>query len=316
MNIAKGGGLMGDYQLFVLGSLGLLTFIVVILAARLKKVLGTMQGMIISMFYGMNVGLTAGVLLGVTYQGNLFLSTIISIAIGVLAGSLCGLCFGVLSVLEGFMAGLMGGMMGAMVGEMILADQSISLVQIFLFLSVSTIFIIAIVKTPRNAKVHTKKWLLKPLVISTLVAVYLIGGNSIAEKNRILGESSSSNSHHSETSNSTVKLNKERQVISLDAIDMNYSTNKIIVEKDREITLTLTNLDNIEHDIEINVPSLPKKNESHHNHETGSNVIHLHASPKSTETLTFTPIESGVYEFYCTIPGHKEFGMIGQFIVS
>lgn len=307
---------MGDFQLFVLGSLGLLTFIVVIWAGRLKKVLGTMQGMIISMFYGMNVGLTAGILLGVTYQGDLFLSTIISIAIGVLAGSLCGLRFGILSVLEGFMAGVMGGMMGAMVGEMIHADQSISLVQIFLFLSVSTIYIIAIVKTPHNAKVHTKKWLLKPMVISTFIAVYLIGGNTIAEKNRITGESSSSNSHHSATSNSTEKLDREGQIIALDASDMKYSNTKIIVEKNREVILTLTNLDNIEHDIEIKVPSLQANNESHHNHNTGSNVIHLHASPKSSETLTFTPTESGVYEFYCTIPGHKEFGMIGQLIVS
>jgi len=44
--------------------------------------------------------------------------------------------------------------------------------------------------------------------------------------------------------------------------------------------------------------------------------LHLHATPENTETLTFTLTESGVYEFYCTVPGHKELGMIGQFIVS
>ncbi|WP_432359781.1 hypothetical protein [Sporosarcina sp. UB5] len=171
---------MSFYHFFVLSSLGLLTFIVVLWTRTLKKVLATMQGMVISMFFGMNVGLTAGVLLGVTYQGNLFLSTILSMAIGILAGSLCGLCFGLLSVLEGFMAGLMGGMMGAMVGEMIRADQSISLVQIFLFLSVSTLFIIPILATPKGSKVKSKKWILKPLTLAAIIIILMISGDSIA----------------------------------------------------------------------------------------------------------------------------------------
>ncbi|MFC0274852.1 plastocyanin/azurin family copper-binding protein [Metabacillus herbersteinensis] len=27
--------------------------------------------------------------------------------------------------------------------------------------------------------------------------------------------------------------------------------------------------------------------------------------------MTFKPLEQGVFEYYCTIPGHKESGMIG-----
>lgn len=307
---------MGNYQLFVLGSLGLLTFVVVILAVSWKKSFRTMQGMMISMFFGMNVGLTAGVLLGVTYQGNLFLSTILSMTFGVLAGSLCGLCFGILSVLEGVMAGLMGGMMGAMVGEMIRVDQSISLIQLFLILSLSTIFIMAILKTPRNSRIHTKKWLLKPILLSSIIAVYIIGGNSFVEKHGTLTELELPKSHHSATTKSTENLDSESQMIVLETADMKYSTNEINVEKDRAVNLTLTNLDQIEHDIEIKVPSLPIDNESQHGNGTRNNVIHLHASPKSTETLTFTPFESGVYEFICTVPGHREIGMVGKFIVS
>ncbi|WP_338657389.1 plastocyanin/azurin family copper-binding protein (plasmid) [Sporosarcina psychrophila] len=307
---------MGNYQLFVLGSLGLLTLVVVIVAIIWKRKFRTMQGMMISMFFGMNVGLTAGVLLGVTYQGNLFLSTILSMAIGVLAGSLCGLCFGILSVLEGLMAGLMGGMMGAMVGEMIRVDQSISLIQIFLFLSISTIFIIAILKTPQNSKVLTKKWLLKPLVLSTFVAFFIIGGNSIAEKYGSQKELEIPESHHSAMPGSTDNPDSESQMIVLETVDMKYSKNEIIVEKDKPVTLTLTNLDKIEHDIEIRTSSFNMVMGSKHNHGGKKDLLHLHATPENTETLTFTLTESGVYEFYCTVPGHKELGMIGQFIVS
>ena len=306
---------MGNYQSFILGSLGLLTLVVVIVAIIWKRKFRTMQGMMISMFFGMNVGLTAGVLLGVTYQGNLFLSTILSMAIGVLAGSLCGLCFGILSVLEGLMAGLMGGMMGAMVGEMIRVDQSISLIQIFLFLSISTIFLIAILKTPQNSKVLTKKWLLKPLVLSTFVAFFIIGGNSIAEKYGSQKELEISKSQDSAITGSTDNPDSESQMIVLETVDMKYSKNVITVEKDKPVTLTLTNLDKVEHDIEIRTSSFNIMG-SKHNHGGKKDLLHLHATSENTETLTFTLTESGVYEFYCTVPGHKELGMVGQFIVS
>ncbi|WP_391201552.1 hypothetical protein [Psychrobacillus sp. L4] len=148
---------MGYYQLFILASITVLTLIIVILARKSKKIFNPMQGMITSMFFGMNIGLTAGVLLGVTFQGNLFLSTILSMSIGMLAGSLCGGYFGILAVLEGLMAGLMGGMMGAMLGEMINQEQSISLIRIFLIISITTIFLFFLLPHQKNQKSKNKK---------------------------------------------------------------------------------------------------------------------------------------------------------------
>ncbi|PIC62831.1 hypothetical protein CSV79_14940 [Sporosarcina sp. P13] len=97
---------------------------------------------------------------------------------------------------------------------------------------------------------------------------------------------------------------------------MKYSKSKVIVERDKPVTLTLTNLDTIDHDIEIRTSSFNKIKESEHNHRADKGLLHLHAAPENTETLTFTLTQSGNYEFYCTIPGHKELGMIGRFIVS
>src|SRR5699024_2411850 len=297
---------MGNYELFILGSLSLLTFVVVTLAINWKSKFYKMQGMVISMFFGMNVGLTAGVLLGVTYQGNLYYSTILSMIIGVLAGSLCGLCFGILSVLEGVMAGLMGGMMGAMVGEMINVNQSINLIQIFLFLSISTIFVMAILKTSKQTKIENKRWLLKPILLSTFIAVYIMAGNSLARESKEMMNSETHHSDHSPTINNTEEFNKNSQVIAIETAKMKYSKNEIIVEKNKSVTLTLKNLDTVEHDIEIRTSSFNMIKGSKHNHGEDNNLLHLHAAPKKTETLTFTVTESGVYEFYCTIPGHKE----------
>ncbi|MFD1927109.1 plastocyanin/azurin family copper-binding protein [Sporosarcina siberiensis] len=307
---------MGNYELFILGSLCLLTLIVVTLAIVWRKKFRTMHGMMISMFFGMNVGLTAGVLFGVTYQGNLYFSTILSMAIGFLAGALCGFCFGILSVLEGVMAGLMGGMMGAMLGEMIIVNQSINLIQIFLFLSISTIFVIIILKSSKETKIENKRWFLKPVLLSVFIAVYIIAGNSLAEKNGELKNSELQHSGHSSTINNTEGFNKNSQFIAIETTEMKYSKTKIVVEKDKPITLTLTNLDKIDHDIEIRTSFFNRIKKSEHNHGADKNMLHLHAAPENMEMLTFTLTKSGVYEFYCTIPGHKELGMIGRFIVS
>src|SRR5699024_4764782 len=306
---------MGNYELFILGSLSLLTFVVVTLAINWKSKFYKMQGMVISMFFGMNVGLTAGVLLCVTYQGNLYYSTILSMIIGVLAGSLCGLCFGILSVLEGVMAGLMGGMMGAMVGEMINVNQSINLIQIFLFLSISTIFVMAILKTSKQTKIENKRWLLKPLSFSLFIVIFMIAGHSLAKENKELANPELQQSVHSSTT-SPEGLNNSSQVIVVETNGMRYSKNEIMIEKDNPVTLTLTNLDNVEHDIEIRTTSFNMIQKSEHNHRGNKNLLHLHAMPAKMNTITFTLTESGVYEFYCTIPGHKESGMIGRIIVS
>lgn len=35
-----------------------------------------------------------------------------------------------------------------------------------------------------------------------------------------------------------------------------------------------------------------------------------------TKTLTFNSGAAGEYEFYCSIPGHREAGMVGKLIVE
>ncbi|WP_237262390.1 plastocyanin/azurin family copper-binding protein [Sporosarcina ureae] len=121
---------------------------------------------------------------------------------------------------------------------------------------------------------------------------------------------------HSATINNREDFNTNSQFIAIETTEMKYSKTKILVEKDKPITLTLKNLDKIDHDIEIRTSSFNITKKSEQNHGQDKNLLHLHAAPENTETLTFSLTESGIYEFYCTIPGHKELGMIGRFIVS
>ncbi|WP_052123983.1 hypothetical protein [Ureibacillus manganicus] len=175
---------MGYYQLFILGSLLVLTIIVLIQSRMAKRNLSPMEGMMISMYFSMNVSLTVGVLFGFTYKGDLYLSTLLSIFIGIFVGLVCGSNFGILAVLDGVMAGIMGGMMGAMLGEMIKSqDQIVPLVRIFMFLSISTIYLFAILSKRTKCKETKKKsWFVKPLVLTILISFYFIGWVSYAEK--------------------------------------------------------------------------------------------------------------------------------------
>ncbi len=48
----------------------------------------------------------------------------------------------------------------------------------------------------------------------------------------------------------------------------------------------------------------------------GPPVIHLAVEPGEMATITFIPHEVGEYEFYCSVPGHKEAGMSGTLTVT
>jgi uncharacterized cupredoxin-like copper-binding protein len=44
--------------------------------------------------------------------------------------------------------------------------------------------------------------------------------------------------------------------------------------------------------------------------------LHVAAGPGQSATLDFTPSKPGTYEFWCTVPGHKEAGMRGTLVVN
>ena len=47
-----------------------------------------------------------------------------------------------------------------------------------------------------------------------------------------------------------------------------------------------------------------------------ADVVAAHAIAGTNASVIFTPTEAGVYEFACTLPGHKEAGMVGKLIVT
>lgn len=264
-----------------------------------------MHGMAISTLFSMNIGLTIGVLFGAILQGNLFYSTIYSMFTGILIGLLCGIGLGLLPSIEGTMSGLMGGMMGAMLGEMIPADQISLLLIILLTLSLCSLLLFFILpkQDKKDHQINSRFWLIKPLIIFGVISAYLIFGFN-------LSKDVANTKKHTNNEFLGKEETKDIATINIETINNKYSPSTIEVRKNKQISLVLTNLDSIEHDFEIKDISIKNLGDkTGHRHSTAA--LHLHALPKSHNKLNFIPLKTGIYEFYCTIPGHKEAGMTG-----
>jgi len=114
------------------------------------------------------------------------------------------------------------------------------------------------------------------------------------------------------------------QEVTLTAKNMTFNPSSFEATAGAPVVLTLVNEDALEHDfsiLEIPVESVsePDPVSAEHQMEMGETavepVLHVAVQPNETNQLTFTPTKPGTYEFYCTVPGHKEAGMVGTMTV-
>lgn len=109
----------------------------------------------------------------------------------------------------------------------------------------------------------------------------------------------------------------KKQIISLEAEDISYSASEIHLKTNVPYRLKFRNRGNTVHD--FNSEELPVKNliiipsekaESGHSHHEKSSV-HIAALSGESSSAEFTVSKPGTYEYYCTVPGHREAGMRG-----
>ena len=126
----------------------------------------------------------------------------------------------------------------------------------------------------------------------------------------------------------TEPTEKSTAELSITATDLAFSTDRLEVTAGQPVKITLNNEGALEHDFSIMV--MPHNGEIHA--ESGemaedmmghdmSNMevmpeLHMAAAAGGSSTIEFTPSTTGEYEFYCTVAGHKEAGMVGLLIVK
>lgn len=239
-----------------------------------------MVGMVIAMTLGMVIGLSVGTLFGMLYPNSFFEVTIISMLIGGLIGVIAGFPFSLVAILDGLMSGIMGGMMGTMLGVMISPENQNQLLHIMSLLTVGIFFFVYLLEISEINKAQERKmFLLHPLPYFLVVCffIYSFHGFTIVVNNNMMDHSSHA-------------LNNE---IMIHAGEYQFNPEQIQVPQNEEVTLILMNSGLEEHDFEIEGLD-----------------YHLHAMPGSSNTQSVVFTESGIYKAICTLPGHKDAGMV------
>jgi uncharacterized cupredoxin-like copper-binding protein len=110
--------------------------------------------------------------------------------------------------------------------------------------------------------------------------------------------------------------------ITVEMTDFAYSPASITVPSGEPVTLTLKNIGNIEHDFVVEKIDATTQviddsgSAAHHVHGEEQNYdLHVSANAGDTSVLKLTASESGTYQIFCSVEGHKEAGMIGELVV-
>ena len=111
--------------------------------------------------------------------------------------------------------------------------------------------------------------------------------------------------------------------ITLEASNLQYQPATIEVAAGQPVKLTLRNNDSVEHDfsiMEIPMAAMGATAAPMAGHDMGGMTadpqLHMVAAMGATNTMEFTPTKPGTYEFFCTVPGHKDAGMKGTLVVK
>jgi uncharacterized cupredoxin-like copper-binding protein len=110
------------------------------------------------------------------------------------------------------------------------------------------------------------------------------------------------------------------QHLNVEAHDLAFSPTRLEVRAGEPVVLTLQNNGALEHDFSVLEMPLEGAAEasggSDHGHGGAeAPVLHVSALGGQSATLEFTASTPGIYEFWCTVAGHKEAGMAGTLVV-
>lgn len=115
---------------------------------------------------------------------------------------------------------------------------------------------------------------------------------------------------------------KEPQALEVQVSGMQYQPASLEVVAGQPVRLTLANGDGLEHDFSITeFPTVGTvQSFGHGGHDMWDEAVqpdvHVGAAANASGTIEFTPSKAGTYEFFGSVPDHKEAGMVGSLVVT
>ena len=110
----------------------------------------------------------------------------------------------------------------------------------------------------------------------------------------------------------------EVQRITIEMSELKYEPMRLSVKAGQPVEVTVRNVGTADHDFVVaglRAKDVKRVTAGHGGHGAGGDEIVGHAKPKQTVTVRFTPLQTGDFEIFCSLPGHKEGGMVGVLTV-
>jgi uncharacterized cupredoxin-like copper-binding protein len=122
------------------------------------------------------------------------------------------------------------------------------------------------------------------------------------------------------------QANLAAQSVTVTAKEFAFTPAALTVTAGQPVTVILQNNGSVDHDFSIREIEISGEAKSSSEapgsggHMMGGMddqpKLHVATGAGAKGTLTFTPSKPGMYEFYCTVAGHKEAGMAGLLTVK
>lgn len=107
-------------------------------------------------------------------------------------------------------------------------------------------------------------------------------------------------------------------VIHVSLKNVRFTPSVIDIPAGKTVRINVTNHDATEHDLLVHDLKIEKLGAATGAHHAGAteNMLVVHTAANGSGSITFRADEKGTYAFNCTIPGHKDAGMVGTLTVS
>ncbi|MDQ0876558.1 plastocyanin [Paenibacillus sp. V4I3] len=268
----------------------MLSFWIIAFVIRFRSRITCMVGMMSAMCLGMTIGLGAGTLIAALFPGHFFQACMISMLLAGMIGAIAGIPISTMAVLDGLLSGIMGGMMGAMLIAMLPAayiTPTLKITGVFTASIIFILFLMLIGEVKNVGSTRRSRFFFLPQTMFS-VNIFLFISLFFSQPLPAHMDNMSPENHYHEKSNSSYT-----NELVITATDFAFSPQNITISAHEYVKVTLVNSGKAEHDFEIE-----------------SANIHIHAMPGSEDSDVIRIDKPGIYKAVCTLPGHKESGMV------
>lgn len=136
--------------------------------------------------------------------------------------------------------------------------------------------------------------------IIIVIAIVLAGWWIIRSTVVVPGTTGTTQSTESVATTTSEQSDTQSETVTISGSEFSYEPATISAKVGQSVTVVYTNVGKYPHDFVID--------------ELGVKSQTIKAG--ETETFTFTPSKAGTFAFYCSLPNHREKGMVGTLSVQ